>query len=81
MEEVNEPKENPNAICPITGDVCMEDKCAFWSQLSVMKMVLGAQVPQQVGMCVFKALLLVTGSPKPEMQRQTMNLPPNMMRG
>lgn len=59
----NEPEEK---VCGFDKEPCIKDKCAFWSEV-----YLGTQLgaPKKVSMCVFQALLLVTGSPKPQLQQ------------
>lgn len=50
-------------VCGFDKQPCIKERCALWAEVYQ-----GTQlgVPEKVGMCVFTALLLVTGSPKPE---------------
>lgn len=67
-------EEKKGKYCPIIGSDCIEDKCVFWTQVSMVKQVLGVPTLQPVHMCTFSALLLVMGSPKPQMEKQNINL-------
>jgi len=66
-------EESHRKLCPFSGQECLEDKCSLWAELSISKP--GSLVPQKEGMCIFKALLLVSNSPKMMMApQQPMNL-------
>lgn len=51
-------------LCGFDKEPCIKDKCVFWTEV-----LMGTQLGQKrVPMCVFPALLLVTGSPKPQLR-------------
>jgi len=49
-------------ICRFSGEPCIGDECEQWIEIAVGKP--GMIAPQKEGMCIFKALLLVSSSPK-----------------
>lgn len=62
--------EDNRKVCPFRSDVCLEDKCALWTQIQMaMLSPLGVATGKPVSMCVFLATLMVTGSPKPPVQQ------------
>jgi len=58
--------EQEAKICGFDKEPCIKDRCALWAQVFVVDPQFG--VPKPVNMCVFSALLLVAGSPKPVSQ-------------
>lgn len=62
--------ENNIKTCPFSGEVCKEDKCALWTEVTVGRP--GMVAPQKEGMCAFSALVLTTSSPRPVMMPQGM---------
>jgi hypothetical protein len=65
--------ENTKKDCPFWKEPCREDKCNLWVQVQVgmvspLGTVMGAKA---VNMCVFPALLMVMGTPRPSTQQIT----------
>ncbi|GAI70926.1 unnamed protein product, partial [marine sediment metagenome] len=58
-------------VCGFDKEPCIKEKCVHWTEIAVARP--GMFAPQKEGMCVFHALLLVTGSPKPQMQQIPLN--------
>jgi hypothetical protein len=68
MSDENETEEK---VCGFDKKPCIRDKCNFWVEIGVAGP--GMIAPQKQGMCVFRALLIIAGSPKPQMPG---NVPP-----
>lgn len=52
-------------VCGFDKKPCIKAECIFWTEI-----ILGTPLgPKKTPMCVFPALLLVTGSPKPQLQQ------------
>jgi hypothetical protein len=60
--------ENNIKVCPFFGEACKEDKCTLWTEIGVMRP--GMIAPQKEGMCAFPALVLLIGTPRPQMIQQ-----------
>jgi len=63
--------ENERKTCPFRDQPCIEDKCVLWTQIqigivSTLGVVSGTK-PES--MCVFPALLMVMGTPRPTPQQ------------
>lgn len=56
--------EQEEKVCGFDKEPCIKERCVFWAEV-FQGTQLGA--PKKVPMCVFHALLLVAGSPKPEL--------------
>ena len=59
-------------LCGFDKKPCIKNRCVQWTEIAVARP--GMLAPQKEGMCVFQALLLVTGSPKPQMQTMPLNI-------
>lgn len=64
----DENNEKTVKTCPFSGEGCIEEKCALWTEIGVMAP--GMIAPQKQGMCALAALVLLTGSPRPQMIQQ-----------
>jgi len=58
-------------LCGFDKQPCIKEKCIFWAEVYQFTS-LGTQ--EKVSMCVFPALLLVAGSPKPELSKMKIPL-------
>jgi len=61
--------------CRFSGEPCIGEACEQWVEIGVQKP--GMVMAQKQGMCVFKALVLISSSPKVMMapQPQQLNIP------
>lgn len=60
--------------CRFSGEPCIGEACEQWIEIGVTKP--GMITPQKQGMCVFKALVLISSSPKVMMAPpQQLNIP------
>lgn len=59
--------EQQEKVCGFDKQPCIKEKCVHWVEIAVARP--GMIAPQKEYMCVFEALLLVSGSPRPQLQQ------------
>ena len=76
---MQEGKDDSRKLCGFDKEPCIEDKCMLWVQVQVGTLTPGGIVAgQAVSMCVFPAIMMAVGSPKPATQHMAL---PNLKHG
>ena len=74
----NEQEVGQIKLCPFLNDNCIQERCALWTEIGVMKSSLA--VVQKQGVCAFTALCMIASIPKA--QPAPIRMPPfNLGRG
>lgn len=71
MPEEGKEKETLKKICPFNNRVCLEGRCALWTN-KVITIDPRVGAPRPMEMCSFDAIVLLLGTPR--MQPQQVDL-------
>lgn len=63
-ENQQEAAEVQIKLCPFLNQNCIQEKCALWTEVSMVKP--GLPVVKKQGICAFVALCMIASTPKPQ---------------